>query len=44
MTPNTLITPHIGGHAGVMLPRVRKLLKRQIARMADNQPPLNRGL
>jgi phosphoglycerate dehydrogenase-like enzyme len=43
-TTNTLITPPIGGHTGVMLPRVRKLLKRQIARVADGQPPLNRGL
>lgn len=43
-TPNTLITPHVGGHTGAMLPRVTELLKRQIARVAEGKPPLNRVL
>lgn len=43
-TPNTLITPHVGGHTGAMLPRITKLLKRQIARVAVGQSPLNRVL
>jgi phosphoglycerate dehydrogenase-like enzyme len=43
-TPNTLITPHVGGHTGAMLPRVPEPLKRQIARVAVGQPPLNQVL
>lgn len=42
--PNTLITPHVGGHTGAMRPRVADLLRRQITRVAQGQDPLNRVL
>ncbi len=38
---NVLISPHIGGASSAMLPRMARLLERQIARMLEGEPPLN---
>jgi phosphoglycerate dehydrogenase-like enzyme len=39
--PNALITPHVGGNTEAFVPRIRKLLKEQIARLARGEEPLN---
>jgi phosphoglycerate dehydrogenase-like enzyme len=39
--PNVLITPHVGGASSAMLPRMARLLRRQIERMLAGEPPLN---
>lgn len=36
--PNTIITPHIGGHAKAFLPRAQRLAKSQIQRWLDGRP------
>ena len=39
--PNVLISPHVGGASSAMLPRMARLLRRQIERMSAAEPPLN---
>jgi phosphoglycerate dehydrogenase-like enzyme len=39
--PNVLISPHVGGATSAMLPRMARLLRRQIERMLAGEPPLN---
>ncbi|GAB3614982.1 2-hydroxyacid dehydrogenase [Humibacter ginsengisoli] len=39
--PNVLISPHVGGASSAMLPRMARLLRRQIERMLAGEPPLN---
>ncbi|MBK0417499.1 2-hydroxyacid dehydrogenase [Leucobacter sp. CSA1] len=39
--PNTLISPHIGGDSGAMMPRMTRLLRRQIAHLQAGEPPEN---
>jgi phosphoglycerate dehydrogenase-like enzyme len=39
--PNVLISPHIGGASTAMMPRMARLLRRQIERMLAGEPPLN---
>jgi phosphoglycerate dehydrogenase-like enzyme len=36
-----LLTPHIGGHSAAMRPRVERLVRRQLERLASGEPPLN---
>jgi phosphoglycerate dehydrogenase-like enzyme len=38
---NVLISPHVGGVTSAMLPRMARLLERQIERMLEGEPPLN---
>nr|WP_246846688.1 2-hydroxyacid dehydrogenase [Humibacter ginsenosidimutans] len=39
--PNVLISPHVGGATSAMMPRMAKLLRRQIERMLAGEEPLN---
>jgi phosphoglycerate dehydrogenase-like enzyme len=39
--PNVLITPHVGGATSAMRPRMAKLVNEQIARLRENEEPLN---
>jgi Phosphoglycerate dehydrogenase and related dehydrogenases len=39
--PNVLISPHVGGASTAMMPRMARLLRRQIDRMLDGEEPLN---
>jgi len=39
--PNVLITPHVGGATSAMRPRMAKLINAQIARLRENEEPLN---
>ena len=39
--PNVLISPHIGGASTAMMPRMARLLRRQIERMLRGEAPLN---
>jgi phosphoglycerate dehydrogenase-like enzyme len=39
--PNVLISPHVGGATSAMMPRMARLLRRQIERMLVGEPPLN---
>ncbi|MGA0567949.1 2-hydroxyacid dehydrogenase [Rathayibacter sp. KR2-224] len=39
--PNVLISPHVGGATSAMMPRMARLLRRQIERMLAGEPPLN---
>ncbi|MGN6203516.1 2-hydroxyacid dehydrogenase [Humibacter sp.] len=39
--PNVLISPHVGGASSAMMPRMARLLRRQIERMLAGEPPLN---
>jgi len=39
--PNVLISPHVGGATAAALPRMVRLLHRQIARMQNGEEPLN---
>jgi phosphoglycerate dehydrogenase-like enzyme len=39
--PNVLIAPHVGGATTAMLPRMARLLRRQIERMLRDEQPLN---
>ncbi|WGD37169.1 2-hydroxyacid dehydrogenase [Lysinibacter sp. HNR] len=40
-TPNTLITPHVGGRTAAMMPRFVALLQEQIRRLQSGQEPIN---
>jgi phosphoglycerate dehydrogenase-like enzyme len=40
-TPNTLISPHVGGNTTAFPPRARALLRRQLDRYAAGEPLLN---
>ncbi len=39
--PGVLIAPHVGGASSAMRPRVAKLVRAQIERLAAGEPPLN---
>jgi phosphoglycerate dehydrogenase-like enzyme len=39
--PNVIISPHVGGDSGAFVPRARKLVQEQLARMAKNEPLVN---
>jgi phosphoglycerate dehydrogenase-like enzyme len=39
--PNVLITPHVGGASSAMMPRMGRLLRRQVDRMLRGDEPLN---
>jgi phosphoglycerate dehydrogenase-like enzyme len=39
--PNVLISPHVGGASSAMMPRMGRLLRRQIERMLAGEEPLN---
>jgi phosphoglycerate dehydrogenase-like enzyme len=39
--PNVLISPHVGGASTAMMPRMARLLRRQIDRMLAGDEPLN---
>lgn len=39
--PNVLVSPHIGGASGAMLPRVARLIHRQIELLTRGEPPVN---
>lgn len=39
--PNAIITPHVGGNTEAFVPRIRKLLKEQIGRLARGEEPVN---
>jgi phosphoglycerate dehydrogenase-like enzyme len=39
--PHTLISPHVGGNTSAFLPRARRLVAEQLARLASGQQPLN---
>jgi phosphoglycerate dehydrogenase-like enzyme len=39
--PNVLISPHVGGASTAMMPRMARLLRRQIERMLAGEEPLN---
>lgn len=40
-TPNTLITPHVGGDTSAFEPRVVQILTEQVRRLNDGEQPLN---
>ena len=39
--PNVLISPHVGGATSAMMPRMGRLVRRQIERMLRGEEPLN---
>ncbi|WP_432839792.1 2-hydroxyacid dehydrogenase [Dactylosporangium sp. CA-092794] len=39
--PNVIITPHVGGHVGAMIPRMRRVIRTQVDRLAAGLPPAN---
>lgn len=39
--PNAIITPHVGGNTEAFVPRIRKLLKEQVGRLARGEEPVN---
>ena len=39
--PGVLIAPHVGGASSAMRPRVAKLVRTQIERLAAGEPPIN---
>ncbi|HEY5223455.1 MAG TPA: 2-hydroxyacid dehydrogenase [Microbacteriaceae bacterium] len=39
--PNVLISPHVGGASSAMIPRMARLLRRQVDRMLRGEDPLN---
>ncbi|HEY1106696.1 MAG TPA: NAD(P)-dependent oxidoreductase, partial [Agromyces sp.] len=39
--PNVLVTPHVGGASTAMMPRMARLLRRQIERMLRGDEPEN---
>jgi phosphoglycerate dehydrogenase-like enzyme len=39
--PNVLISPHVGGATSAAMPRLAKLLRRQMERMQGGEEPLN---
>jgi phosphoglycerate dehydrogenase-like enzyme len=40
-TPNTIVTPHVGGHTGAMGGRIERLIKHQIDRLLSGEELLN---
>ena len=40
-SPGVLISPHVGGNTSAFWPRARRLVERQLARMAEGQAPLH---
>jgi len=40
-TPGVLITPHVGGASSAMLPRMARLVRRQISLLLEGQEPVN---
>jgi phosphoglycerate dehydrogenase-like enzyme len=38
---NVLISPHVGGATSAALPRIARLLRNQIARLLNDEEPLN---
>jgi phosphoglycerate dehydrogenase-like enzyme len=38
---NVLISPHVGGATSAMMPRMAKLVRRQVERMLEGEEPLN---
>jgi len=39
--PNLIISPHVGGDSGAFVPRARKMVQEQLARLAKNEPLVN---
>ncbi|WP_237687359.1 2-hydroxyacid dehydrogenase [Arthrobacter jiangjiafuii] len=39
--PNAIITPHVGGNTEAFVPRIHKLLKEQVGRLARGDEPVN---
>jgi len=39
--PNLIISPHVGGDSGAFVPRARKMVQEQLARIAKNEPLIN---
>lgn len=39
--PNVLVSPHVGGATSAMMPRMARLVRRQIERMLRDEAPLN---
>lgn len=39
--PGALIVPHVGGASSAMTPRIARLIRRQVERLAAGEPPLN---
>jgi len=39
--PGALVVPHVGGASSAMAPRITRLVRRQIERLAAGEPPLN---
>lgn len=39
--PGLLLTPHVGGASSAMVPRIGRLVRRQVARMLAGESPLN---
>lgn len=39
--PGALVVPHVGGASSAMTPRITRLIRRQIERLAAGEPPLN---
>jgi phosphoglycerate dehydrogenase-like enzyme len=39
--PGVLITPHVGGASTAMLPRMARLIRKQIALLQEGKPPVN---
>jgi phosphoglycerate dehydrogenase-like enzyme len=39
--PNLIISPHVGGDSGAFVPRARKMVQEQLARIAKNEPLVN---
>lgn len=39
--PNAIITPHVGGNTEAFVPRIQKLLKEQVGRLARGEEPEN---
>lgn len=39
--PGVLISPHVGGASSAMMPRMARLLRRQVERMIAGEPPVN---
>jgi phosphoglycerate dehydrogenase-like enzyme len=39
--PNVIISPHVGGDSGAFVPRARKMVQEQLARIAKNEPLIN---
>ncbi len=37
-TPNTVLTPHVGGNTDLSVPRSIELMRRQVAALADGRP------